>query len=191
MLYHIRRLCLLALVLGMAACGQLVDLVQYAGSASEAQDLNARVASLANSSFASMPDRGSAEYVGHASVVFDQNGAEVALLGRANVTADFANARISGQVDDVFGGTGLSDLQNYAGELRFDGQIGVRRPNSFDAVIAGELSAGAQTIAVNGPLLGNFRGTGAQALTAITTAQTLAFVNGTAAPVRVKITAEQ
>jgi hypothetical protein len=191
MLSHLRRLYLLALFSCLVACGQVADLVQYADTADEAQDRNARVANLANTSFVSMPVAGSVIYGGHASVVYVQNGTEVALLGQAVVTANFTNQMISGQVDQVFGGTGLTDLQNYDGVLTFDGQIGVRRPNSFDAVIAGTISGGGQVIAVDGPLIGDFRGMGAQAVSAITNAQMLATVNGIEVPLRVKVTAEQ
>lgn len=191
MLSNIRRLYLLALFSCLVACGQVADLIQYADSASEAQDRKTRVADLANTSFVSMPVAGSVSYGGHASVVYVQNGTEVALLGQATVTANFTNQMISGQIDQVFGGTGLSDLQNYDGILAFDGQIGVRRPNSFDAVIAGTLADGGQTITVDGPLAGDFRGMGAQAVSAITNAQMLATVNGIEVPLRVRVTAEQ
>ena len=191
MFIHFMRLCPLAFYLLLASCGQVAELIQYADSASEAQDLNHRVSELSHSSFNSMPVAGTVSYTGHASVVFIQNGAEVGLLGQAIVTADFTNAQISGRIDEVFGGTGLSDLQSYGGELIFDGQIGVRRPNSFDAVILGQLSGGGQTIAVNGPLMGDFRGMGGQAISAITNAQMQATVNGVEAEVRVRVTAER
>ena len=184
------RFCILAVGLLLCGCGQLTELVQYAGTASDAQDRNDRVAALANTGFAVMPVTGSVSYAGHASVVYAQNGAEVALLGQANVTANFDTGAVAGRVDQVFGGSGLSDLQNYAGALTFDGQIGQRRPNSFDATIAGVLTAPGRAIAVNGPLLGDFRGGGAQALVAMTTGQTVTTVNGATVPVRVRIAAE-
>lgn len=188
MFLRFRRLVVFALLCG---CGDVSELIQYADSASEAQDLNRRVAALANTAFVSMPDAGSVSYTGNATVVYVQNGVEVGLLGQANVTADFGTGLVAGSADGFFGGTGPSDLQSYTGALTFAGQIGVRRPNSFDAVISGDLSGQGQTIAIDGPLMGNFRGPGAQAMSAVTNAQMASTINGIDVPVRIRVTATQ
>lgn len=183
------RFCRLVVFALLCGCGDVSESIQYADSASQAQDLSRRVAALANTAFVSMPDAGSVSYTGHATVVYVQSGVEVGLLGQANLTADFGTGRVAGSADGFFGGTGPSDLQSYTGALTFAGQIGVRRANSFDAVISGDLSGQGQTIAVTGPLLGQFRGAGAQAIMAATTEQLAATVNEKPVPVRVRIIA--
>jgi hypothetical protein len=175
----------------LTGCGGVMDALEYADLAQEAQGRNARVAELANTSFASMPDTGSVSYTGHASLAYSTGGAEVILLGNASVVADFGSDVISGQADHFFGGTGISDVQDYDGALAFDGVIGLRRPNSFDAVIEGAISGGGQSFVLSGPLLGDFRGQGGQAISAITNAELEATLNGEPVMVRVKVTAER
>ncbi len=191
MLGLVIRCMALIFTLLLAGCGQVADLIEYADSASEAQDLNAQVAGLDPTSFVAMPEAGSVIYTGHAAVVYDQGGQQIALLGQAAVTANFTDQLLSGRIDQVFGGTGAADVQHFTGALTFDGQIGVRRPNSFDAVLTGQLSGHGQTVALSGPLWGDFRGNAAQALTAVTHGPGLATVNGAEVPVRVRVTAEQ
>ena len=176
--------------LGLTACGGIADAVEYGGNVRAAQDRNARVAALAITSFESMPDAGSVSYAGHASLAYVVDGAEAILLGNASVTADFSSDTVSGRAVDFFGGTGISDVQDYAGALTFEGTIGERRPNSFDAALNGTLSGGGQSFVLSGPLLGNFRGPGGQAISAITNQELEAALNGDPVMVRVKVTAE-
>jgi hypothetical protein len=181
---------LLAL-LALAGCGNTAQLVEFARGASQARDLNTRVAEMANTTFDTMPDAGSVNYIGNAGVVYSRNGRDVTLLGTATVTANFADQMIAGRIEQMSGGTGASDLRDYAGELTIAGQIGVRRPNSFDVMLGGTLTGAGQTIVLSGPLRGDFRGSEAQAIVAISNGQMHGTVNGADAPVRVRLTAER
>ena len=98
-----------------------------------------------------MPVTGVALYAGFATLAYTQAGGDVALLGQATLTAKFADQVVSGQITDVFGGTGPTDLQAFAGQLTIDGQIGSRRPNGFDAVVSGQLSGAGTTLAPDRP----------------------------------------
>ena len=181
----------LAILLVLTGCGGLADRIEFAGNVQAARDRTDRVLGMASAAFVSMPVAGSVEYTGHAALVFGPPAAEIMLLGETRVTANFDTARVTGQVDNFFGGTGAADVRDYAGSLTIAGDIGLRRPNSFDAAIAGSVSGGGQTIVLDGALLGDFRGTGGRAIVAATTPVLEATINGDPGRVRVRLIVEQ
>ena len=175
----------------LTGCSGFADAIEFSDAASEARDRAARVNAMANTSIISMPDSGSVLYTGHATLAYATGGADFRLLGQARVTADFQTGVVDGRADGFFGGSNGADVQSYAGALTFDGRIGVRRANSFDAMVTGELSGSGQVLTVNGPLLGSFRGAGAAAISAATNPLLEATLNGAPIAAGVRLTAEQ
>lgn len=175
----------------LVGCGRMAELVQYAGSADAAQDLQGRVAALPQTPLADMPVTGSVDYAGFATLAYSHAGADVGLLGQASLTANFASQLVFGQIAEVFGGTGATDAQAFSGQLTVNGQIGLRRPNGFDAAVSGQLSGGGRILALTGPLRGEFRGADAAALFAISTGQMQAQLNGEDVLLQVRVMVEQ
>lgn len=169
------------LVACVAACG--------GGTVKSAQErfeedflaIDAQAASLIDTpgtKFTAMPSNGAAEFEGAAVIVilpdeFDESQ-DIIVIGDAEITADFEDATLTGEVTNLEAGTNFVsdtnyDVVNVEGTVEIGGeqsQIGVDpddnlqdRPNQWFADYSGDLEIQGDTYSVGGTLLGDFRGT--------------------------------
>ncbi|WP_298491873.1 hypothetical protein [uncultured Maritimibacter sp.] len=130
----------------------------------------------------SMPTSGSATYTGTSQIAGTFDDSNVVVLGDTTMTANFATARISGEITDLVGAD-LNDRQKQRlddGKLgafaiarvaeRGDGSIdikdGVIAGNTFTAETDGEFFMDGLIYRVGGGIDGEFRGSGAKAIAA-------------------------
>ena len=130
----------------------------------------------------SMPTSGSATYTGTTQITGSFDDSNVVVLGDTTMTANFATARITGEIDDIVGAD-LNDRQKERfddGKLgafaiarvaeRGDGSIeiknGVITGNTFTAETDGAFFMDGLNYRVEGGVDGEFRGSGANAISA-------------------------
>ena len=126
-----------------------------------------RLDALPNTAFRAIPASGTASYAGDAALsVVDAGYQEYLLLGRSAMQVDFANTTVSGILSEFHGGAAPAgqvfptENVDFAGSIVLTGGgIGIFRPNDFDGTFAGTLTGAGHVIALNGPYLGDFKGT--------------------------------
>ncbi|MFC2967244.1 hypothetical protein [Acidimangrovimonas pyrenivorans] len=141
-------------------------------------------AALPNTAYKRMPTSGHATYKGYALLYANQTGAvgaapRISLIGETTLTADFANARMTGEAKNFVGGEITDNATNssyvftrppvyYDGKLTMsDGCIGtsggcadVTRPNQFAGTMKGKLTGtDGNTVVTTARVQGDFRGT--------------------------------
>lgn len=152
-----RRLLLLPPVLLLAACEQvaLVDPADDFLERSEAyNDMAGRVLDMDVATAAEVPASGGAVYAGYAALgAGGEDGA--VLVGDSRIAVDFADAEVSGTLDDFVGVVGDGAARSYEGELSITGgRLGGLTASGWDAAVQGELSSGRNDLAVDGSLVG-------------------------------------
>lgn len=169
-------------------------------------DTNTGSTGLPNTAFTGMPASGTATYNGYALLAINRDATvsgqpRLGVEGTATMTADFANHAISGSATNFVGGsvtgqdpttgyyTPAGPANYYAGTIQITngcigntaGCSGVTRPNQYSAQFSGALNGEGNSIVTSGSLLGDFKGTPIQGVTAITQTATTT-VNGTVLP---------
>lgn len=180
------KLCVRTLVLGAAVAlsGCQLDLIEYSERLKDEGRMVSRVQNMHPTVWDAMPTAGSAEFTGTGNFYIDRvretQGDGIFVLGDATITADFADAKITGQITNFVGATNV--YLNEADEILLDsvrsvdvsGRIdlglnesvigddaGTRtsRPNDWYADYEGTLTADGEVYALDGDIDGQFYGT--------------------------------
>lgn len=107
-----------------------------------------------------VPTSGSSTFTGPAVLGVDRGTASYFLMGDSALTMNFGTQAMSGQVKNLAGATGNGNTFAVGGQINYStGRIGVLGdPVLFATQYSGNLTAGRDTIVVNGTLFGNFQG---------------------------------
>lgn len=149
-------------VMGLAGCGGGADYAEAYAARSDANNaMLDRLDARFNTAFDGMPTAGSATYTGYAVIKHSDGVSDDAqFLGDASVTADFANGTVEGQASNFGGWHNNSAVGSYSGSVVLSGGvIGINRPNDLGAYFSGTLVRGADTIVIDGGMIGDFKGT--------------------------------
>lgn len=151
----------------LAACGSGGGdddnpLAEYTQDSDRAVALVAETSMMRETDPSRMPTQGRADYDGVVGMAFGGQPAslsEARMIGDLDMTADFTNNRISGEMDD-FNTRGGREIQ---GELRMtNGRIS---GSGFDSDISGRLTGGGRSPGnVSGNISGDFLGRNADAI---------------------------
>ncbi len=152
----------------LAGCGggSLTPQGQFDQDLALAEDMAERLSVLDNSAFTIFEEAGQVTYNGYAAVAVDTADTATELLGDARIVANFDTSVVTGTINNFRGATApvgqveTPAVAAYAGTLTLaNGLIdGPNRPNQFGADFAGTLTGEGNVIAINGAMIGDFRG---------------------------------
>ncbi len=170
----------------LAGCDSTTSLTSadqdYNTAAMAYNDMRSEVLALPFSTSVDMPNRGTATYNGYSTILMDTPAADSALVGDAQVVANFDSGSITGSLTNFVGSANGTPNEEYTGSIAlFNGDIGSTAPSRLTADINGTLRSDTNTVSINGDVAGNFRSDGAlnaAALTASESASTDFFLNG-------------
>jgi hypothetical protein len=173
-------------LVGLAGCDEVnvEDELTYAEMVDANADMAARVTDLPVTAEEDMPVTGSTTFDGYAALTMGTENT-TSLVGNAEITADFADATMSGTLDGFQGQVDGSDVQELDGELVLsDGDIGIGTPAGFGVDVEGELTTDEDAVlGVNGTIAGSFRGEdGAEALSGVSAGGTDFTLDGEESP---------
>lgn len=163
-------ICLVALLVSttLAGCGSgpLTVQEQFDQDQASAEAMAGRLAGLDNSAFAIFVDAGQVTYNGYAFVMVKTADDATALLGETRIVADFDTSVVTGSMTNFVGATGpVIQVETpaavaYAGALTLSNGLvdGPNRPNQFGADFSGTLTGQGNVIAIDGAMIGDFRG---------------------------------
>jgi len=153
------------------------------GRLEEAEQMADDLNQYSNTSFSEMPTKGTATFAGFSIIAVDASSRTLALVGLADLKANFDTSRISGTMSDFNGGYADGDINAYNGELAIkNGNIGLPTPNGFVADYSGKLTGNGETVVLGGDINGVFKGTRIRGLFAASDpATTTATIDGTPA----------
>lgn len=188
-------------VLGVATFGLSACLGGDIVTPLEARDLARRSASydalrarhddIPNSAWSAIPASGTATYNGVAALRVGEPGNRTQLAGDAQIDFDFQQGTVAGRLDRFFGVDNTRDLAEYRGSLVLSaGEIGMTRPNAWQADYAGTINGNGDRIVLDGQIIGDFVGTPIRAATASEADGDSAQMNGNRESVSLEIVAE-
>lgn len=146
--------------------------------------------------YANLPRSGTARYEGYAVVDYNPDGPDTnGLLGNARLDADFANATISGRLDNFHRVTSETHIgRAYSGALTVsEGEIGSYYGTAaFGARARGTLDGGNDVVRIDNPIAGVFVGDDADGIVAQNAYGVDTMVrNGSTVPVGIAIFGER
>ena len=116
-----------------------------------------RIEDMSPSAAADVPLSGTATYEGFAGILLETPGSNTALIGDAEITADFATDEMEGRLDNFEGRVQGGGVQDFDGEITLsDGDIAVVTGSDFRANAGGVLTGGGDVIGVDGSIVGAF-----------------------------------
>lgn len=134
---------ILASCLSLSACGAIEDYKNAVAFADQRDAFSNRrnaLAARSNSTYATIPDSGTATYLGEASLGVGTTGSGIVLIGDAELIVDFGTETLDGSLTNFDGYDSGENYANYGGTLVIvDGAIGVDRPNDLEGQIIGTL----------------------------------------------------
>lgn len=196
--------CLAALLVStaLAGCGSepLTVQEQFDQDFSDAEAMAQRLDGFSNSRFDIFVDAGRVTYNGYAFVLVATTDEATALLGETRIVADFDSSVVTGSMTNFVGATApIAQVETpaavvYAGTLTLSNGLvdGPNLPNQFGADFAGTLTGQGNVIAIDGAMIGDFKGGPLRngILGISTDAATTATLNGDAADGVLAIVAE-
>lgn len=137
------------------------DEAAYLALQEETLALRAATENLVATPLTDLPTTGTAQYDGTALIALDPlaGGAASELIGRAEITANFESATVSGQAGGFHGTVNGGDVTAFDGQVFLSqGTITRTGGDQIGADVNGTLQGGGDTVVVGGQVAGNFLG---------------------------------
>ncbi|MGB5559062.1 MAG: hypothetical protein WBN04_13765 [Paracoccaceae bacterium] len=132
----------------------------FAGRTQEASDLTDELGKYHNASWSGMPTKGSAKFDGFSAITIDTASQTLALIGLAELKANFGAGTVTGTLTDFNGGYSSGSIDAYGGNITVsNGQIGLPVPNAFIADYNGTLTGNSESVVLGGGMTGVFKAT--------------------------------
>ena len=181
-LTHAARAGALGAIVALAACGSSgsANLTEEERVA-EFEDISIALEKRFNTAYleeGAIPDAGEGQFKGYAGLVFGDEEPDLALLGEAEITVNWATEDIDGTISNFFGDDG-STVEDYTGDVTINnGDFLGNQPNAFTFDYAGNLEGQGNTIALDGSGDGILKGTPIRGLLASSDLDDTAMING-------------